>query len=290
MNYITIAIIVLGVIAVIAAVVLYVCSVRFAVEEDPRLGAVAELLPQANCGGCGYAGCSGFAGAVVKAADGGSIEGMMCPVGGAETMKKVADVLGMTATESKKRMAVVRCQGDCSKRERIAEYDGLQTCASLNACAMGESTCGYGCLGCGDCERACSFGGITINPETHLPEVDETLCTACGACAKACPRNIIELRTVGVKNRRVYVACMNRDKGPSTVKACAVSCIGCGKCVKECGFEAITVDGNVAHVDADKCRLCRKCEKVCPRGAIVSVNFPQKANATGAAVAPTNNV
>lgn len=275
MNYIVTALVVLGVIALLAAVVLFVCSKRFAVEEDPRLGEVAALLPQANCGGCGFAGCSGMAAALVKAADGGSLEGLTCPVGGADTMQKIAAVLGMAAGAEEKRIAVVRCQGDCSRRKQVAVYDGLHTCRAMNACSMGETECGYGCLGCGDCADACSFGGIRINPESHLPEVDPSLCTACGACAKACPRGIIELRPRGPKDRRVYVACMNRDRGPAAVKACDVSCIACGKCERECSFEAVTVVGNVAYIDPHKCRMCRKCEKACPRHAIVGVNFPQ---------------
>ena len=93
MNFILIAVIVLGAIALIAALVLYVCSKRFAVYEDPRISQVNELLPGANCGGCGYAGCGGMADALVKGADAGSIEGLNCPVGGSEVMSQVADLL-----------------------------------------------------------------------------------------------------------------------------------------------------------------------------------------------------
>ena len=274
MNFILIAVAVLGAIGLIAALVLYVCSKKFAVKEDPRIGQVAELLPGANCGGCGYPGCGGFADALVKAADGGSLDGMLCPVGGADVMGKVADLLGMAVANSEPKVAVVRCNGSCEHRPKIAEYSGLRTCSAMHACGTGETACGYGCLGCGDCVEACSFGGITINPETGLPEVNEDLCTSCGACVKACPRNIIELRKKGPKNRRVYVGCVNKDKGAVSMKACKVSCIGCGKCAKECPFDAIKVEGNVAYIDADKCRLCRKCEKVCPTHAIVAVNFP----------------
>lgn len=275
MSFILIAVAVLGAIGLIAALVLYVCSKKFAVKEDPRIGQVAELLPGANCGGCGYPGCGGFADALVKAADGGSLDGMLCPVGGADVMGKVADLLGMAVANSEPKVAVVRCNGSCEHRPKIAEYSGLRTCTAMHACGTGETACGYGCLGCGDCVEACSFGGITINPETGLPEVNEDLCTSCGACVKACPRNIIELRKKGPKNRRVYVGCVNKDKGAVSMKACKVSCIGCGKCAKECAFDAIKVEGNVAYIDADKCRLCRKCEKACPTHAIVAVNFPE---------------
>lgn len=277
MNYVVIAVVVLGAIGLIAAIVLYVCSKRFAVKEDPRLGQVQELLPGANCGGCGFAGCGGLAAALVKGADAGSIEGLLCPVGGAEVMGKVADLLGMAMGEIEPKVAVVRCGGTCQMRPKIAEYNGMRTCAAMHACSAGETGCGYGCLGCGDCVKVCEFGAISINPETGLAEVDEEKCGACGQCVKACPRHIIELRKKGLKGRRVFVECVNKDKGPATMKACKAGCIGCGKCAKECNFEAITVEGNVAYIDPEKCRLCRKCEKACPTGAIKAVNFPVKA-------------
>ena len=278
MNFMLIAVIVLGAIALVAAAVLYVCSKKFAVKEDPRIAQVSAVLPQANCGGCGFPGCSGMADALVKAADGGSLDGLNCPVGGAAVMEQVADLLGMAVANTEPMVAVVRCNGTCENRPKTVEYCGLRTCAAMNACAAGETACGFGCLGCGDCADACQFGAITVNPDTGLPEVNEDLCTACGACAKACPRHIIELRKKGPKGRRVYVSCVNRDKGPAAKKACAAACIGCGKCEKEFPFGAITVEGNLSYIDPLKCRSCRKCEKVCPTGAIVAVNFPAPKN------------
>ena len=273
MNFILIAVIVLGGIALVSAVVLYVCSKKFAVHEDPRLAQVSSLLPGANCGGCGYPGCSGMAAALVKGADAGSLEGLFCPVGGASVMGQVADLLGMAVANTEPKVAVVRCNGTCELRPRIAEYSGLRTCAAMHSCGAGETACGYGCLGCGDCVKACAFGAISINPETGLPEVDEEKCTGCGACAKACPRHVIELRKKGVKGRRVYVRCVNKDKGAAAMKACKAACIGCGKCEKECQFGAITIENNVSYIDPDKCRLCRKCVEVCPTHAIIAVNF-----------------
>ena len=274
MSFILTAVMVLGGIALIAAVILYVCSKKFAVKEDPRVGQVTEALPGANCGGCGYPGCSGMADALVKAADKGSLEGLSCPVGGADVMSKVADLLGMAIANSEPKVAVVRCNGTCALRPRIAVYDGLHTCAAMNATGAGETACGFGCLGCGDCVAACQFDAISMNPETRLPEVDEEKCTSCGACVKACPRHIIELRKKGPKNRRVYVSCVNKDKGPAAMKACKAACIGCGKCVKECKFEAITLENNVSYIDFNKCRLCKKCVEACPTKAIHAVNFP----------------
>lgn len=276
MNLILIAVIVLGGIGLISALVLFAASKKFAVHEDPRIAQVAEVLPQANCGGCGYPGCAGFAGACVKAADAGSLEGHLCPVGGQPVMEKVAGILGMTAAASAPKVAVVRCNGTCEARPRVAEFDGAQSCRVQNMTGMGESLCGYGCLGCGDCVNACQFGAISINAD-GIAEVDETKCTACGACAKACPRGIIEIRLAGPKGRRLVVMCNNKDKGAIANKACKNACIGCGKCVKTCDkFEAITMENNLAWIDPEKCKMCRKCEEACPKGAIHAFNFPPR--------------
>ena len=273
MNLILVAVISLGVIGLISAVVLFVASKKFAVYEDPRIGEVAEVLPQANCGGCGYPGCSGFAEACVKA---GSLEGKLCPVGGQPVMARVAAILGLESTATEPKVAVVRCNGSCEHRPHVTSYDGVHSCAIMNSTYGGETGCTFGCLGCGDCVDACQFNAIHMNPETGLPEVDENACTACGACAKACPRHIIEIRPKGKNNRRVYVSCVNKDKGAVTRKACSVGCIGCGKCVKVCPFEAITLENNLAYIDPAKCKSCRKCEQECPQGAILAINFPPR--------------
>ena len=275
-NVILIAVCVLGLIGLASAVILYVVSHKFAVHEDPRIAKVGAVLPQANCGGCGYPGCSGFAAACVKAADGGSLEGKLCPVGGQPVMEQVADILGLSVAAAAPKVAVVRCNGTCENRPRLAQFDGAQSCRVQQMTGMGETGCGYGCLGCGDCVAKCQFDALHMNPETGLPEVDEEKCTACGACAKACPRMIIELRNKNKLDRRVFVSCVNKDKGPVAKKACSVACIGCGKCVKVCPFEAITLDSNLAYIDFEKCRLCRKCVDECPQHTIQAVNFPLK--------------
>src|SRR5574344_3042943 len=166
MNFILIAVLVLGSIALVSALVLYVCSKKFAVEEDPRMPQVIETLPGANCGGCGFPGCSGMAEALVKGADAGSIDGLFCPVGGTEVMGKIADLLGMAIANTDPMVAVVRCNGTCEHRPRIAQYDGLMTCATMHLTSAGETACGYGWLGCGDCVKACAFDAIHMNPET----------------------------------------------------------------------------------------------------------------------------
>ena len=259
-------------IGIASAVILYFVAQKFKVEEDPRIDTVESILPGANCGGCGKPGCRGFAEATVKAT---SLDGLFCPVGGAETMTKVAAALGMEVTVQTPQIAVVRCNGTCDHRQRTSQYDGYKSCAFEHSLYRGETDCTFGCLGCGDCVTACPFDAIHMD-ENGLPVVSEEKCVACGACVKACPRNIIELRNKGVKGRRVFVCCVNKDKGNIARKACTAACIGCGKCVKECPFEAITLENNLAYIDFRKCRLCRKCVSVCPTHAIHEVNFPPR--------------
>lgn len=259
-------------IGIASAVILYFVAQKFKVEEDPRIDTVESILPGANCGGCGKPGCRGFAEATVKAT---SLDGLFCPVGGTETMTKVAAALGMEVTVQTPQIAVVRCNGTCDHRQRTSQYDGYKSCAIEHSLYRGETDCTFGCLGCGDCVTACPFDAIHMD-ENGLPVVSEEKCVACGACVKACPRNIIELRNKGVKGRRVFVCCVNKDKGNIARKACTAACIGCGKCVKECPFEAITLENNLAYIDFRKCRLCRKCVSVCPTHAIHEVNFPPR--------------
>lgn len=273
MNVILIAVAVLGLIGLILAVSIFVVGKKFAVVEDPRIGQVAEVLPGANCGGCGFPGCGGMAAACVKAADAGSLDGLNCPVGGADCMKQIAGILGMEVTASAPKLAVVRCNGTCENRPKTLVYDGVKSCRVANTTCMGDTACAYGCLGCGDCVAACQFGAISMNPATGLPEVNADKCTACGACAKACPRNIIEIRTVSGENKDAFVVeCMNKDKGAACMKVCAVSCIACKKCENVCGSDAVHVEGNVAYINPEACTLCGQCFDACSRGSIVALS------------------
>ncbi len=156
------------------------------------------------------------------------------------------------------------------------EYDGVEHCFIAHNLYSGETGCSWGCLGLGDCEVSCEFDAIKVNPVTKLPEVDEDKCTSCGACVKACPKLLIELRKKGPKSRRIYVSCRNEDKGHIAKKSCDVSCISCSKCEKVCPHEAITITNNLAFIHDDKCKLCRKCVEVCPTNAIVELNFPPR--------------
>ena len=270
---ILIAVISLGVIGAIGAIILYLASKKFEVYEDPRIAQVQEILPAANCGGCGYPGCSGFATACVNSE---SLDGLFCPVGGSEVMGKVAGILGKEASSADATVAVVRCNGTCEARPKINQYDGVKSCAVASSLYGGETGCSFGCHGYGDCGTVCNCDAIFINPVTGIAEVIEDKCTSCGACVKACPKNLIELRKKGPKSRRIFVSCMNKDKGVIAKKACTNACIGCSLCFKECAFDAIKIENNLAYIDHNKCRLCRKCVDVCPTNAIHELNFPPK--------------
>ena len=209
---------ILTVLGAALAVVLYFVAEKFKVEEDPRIDEVEKVLPGANCGGCGQAGCRAFAQFCVESSP--NLDKCFCPVGGNEGMQKVAAVLGVEVAAKEPMVAVVRCNGSCENRPRTNEYGGYQSCRVKAALYSGDTGCSFGCLGCGDCVAACQFGAIEMDPETGLPVVDEEKCTACGACVKACPKNVIELRNKGRRNMRVYVSCINKDKGAAARKAC----------------------------------------------------------------------
>ncbi|HPR30880.1 MAG TPA: Fe-S cluster domain-containing protein [Prolixibacteraceae bacterium] len=264
-------ILIISAIGIASAVILYITARKFYVYEDPRIDRVEEALPSANCGGCGYAGCRAFAESIVKD---NTLENKFCPVGGNEVMDNVAQIMGLVAEQNAPRTAVVRCNGTCEHRPKTKHYEGVQTCAIAAMHYGGETDCSYGCLGFGDCCVVCDFDAIHMNPSTGLPEVDDEKCVACGACVKACPKNLIELRKQMPKYRKIYVACRNTDKGGPAKKACSVACIGCSLCEKECKYDAITIANNLAFIDSDKCKLCRKCVAVCPTHAIIEENFP----------------
>jgi Na+-translocating ferredoxin:NAD+ oxidoreductase RNF subunit RnfB len=275
-NILIYAVASLSVLGGVLALILYFVAQKFKVIEDPKIDLVEDALPAANCGGCGFAGCRNFAEALVKqAGEEQSIEGLNCPVGGSDVMNTVAGILGLEAAEVEPMIAVVRCNGSFANAPAKVKYDGPATCAFAHNLYSGTSGCQFGCLGLGDCVESCAFDAIHMDPETGLPVVNDK-CVACGACVKACPRSIIELRKKGKKDRRIYVCCINEERGGPARKNCSVACIGCGKCVQVCPFEAITMENNLAYIDYNKCRLCRKCEPVCPTGAIHEINFPPR--------------
>ena len=255
----------LSLLGVLLAVILYFVAQKFKVEEDPRIDEVEKMLPGANCGGCGFAGCRAMSEALVK---NDNIDALYCPVAGGDVMKSIAGYLGKSAADKAPMVATMLCGGTCQKRPKINHYDGALSCAVVNTFYIGETGCAFGCIGYGDCVQACKFGAMTLNPETGLVEIDPDKCTACGACVKTCPKGLIELRKKWPKNRAIYVACRSKNRGSVVMKVCKAGCIGCGKCAKACPFGAITIDSYLAYINPDKCKLCRKCVNECPTGAI----------------------
>jgi len=264
-------------IGMVAAVVIYFVSRKFEVKEDTRIGDVEQVLPNTNCGGCGQPGCHAFAVAVVNAGD---LSALHCPVGGNAVMKQVADILGIKAVEKDPYIAVVRCSGSFEYRKKTNIYDGTGSCKIAASLYSGDTACAYGCLGMGDCVEACDFEAMYMDEKTGLPVIIEDKCTACNACVKECPKDILELWPKGKKNQRVYVACLNEEKGSTARKECAVACSGCAKCFEACRYDAIEMHGSLAVIDPDKCKLCMECVDTCDVHNIVTANvLPEKIRA-----------
>ena len=256
------AIVVLGVLGALFGLVLSVASKIFEVKKDPREEAILSHLAGANCGGCGYPGCAGCAAAILA----GEAPVTACAPAGAENAAAIAQIMGQEAPTGERQVAFVRCNGGTNAKKRF-EYVGVKDCLSATKVAAGPLECAFGCLGFGSCVAACQFGAMSIGPN-GTAVVDPDKCTACMACASACPRKLI----VSVPaSKKVHVACANQDKGKAAMSVCSNSCIGCGLCQKECKFDAIHVVNGVAVIDYDKCKGCKLCTKVCPRDAILPI-------------------
>ncbi len=255
----------------IAALLLTIASKVFYVPVDERVSQVREILPGANCGGCGFAGCDDYANAVVNDENQSC---SACSVGGAACAAAIAELLGRNAGAGEKMVARVTCNGTCGATGKIAEYQGLMTCKAAKTYFSGNGQCQFGCIGLGDCAAECDFNAIGVIDGVAVVNRDN--CVACGKCVKGCPQHIIQL--VPEKNQ-VHVLCSSKDKAPITRKNCSNGCIACGKCAKVCKFDAITVENNLAVIDMDKCKNCGMCMRVCPTGAINSYNLKHAKNA-----------
>lgn len=263
--YISLSILVLGVIGIIAAVLLFFVAKKFMVYEDPKIGEIEELLPGANCGGCGFSGCHAFA---IECVNAKSLENLNCSGVGEEGMKKIGEIVGLATFLQERKVAIVKCLADCQTRKQVNAYDGIPSCRVEASLYQGESDCVYGCLGNGDCVRACPFNAISIQGEKKLAVVDHHKCTGCGKCVEACPRNLCELIVFHSDRKPVWVGCSNKDKGPVAVKECGISCIGCSKCLKVCPTASPKIENFLSIINQDTCISCGACIEACPRHCI----------------------
>ncbi|MGI6704167.1 MAG: RnfABCDGE type electron transport complex subunit B [Clostridia bacterium] len=258
MNTILIAVVSMGAIGVFFAGFLAFASKKFAIEEDPRIEAIIEALPGANCGGCGFPGCSSFAAALVA----GEAKFTGCPVGDGDVCVKIAEILGMDDTDIsvEKLVAKVICGGDNGNCENKYRYVGVEDCAAAAKMAGGPKGCQYGCMGFGSCAKVCPTNAIIIT-DGGIAVVDEEKCIGCQKCVAACPKNIIKMVPY---SSEVHVLCSSPEPGKVVRKVCKAGCIACKKCEKVCNFDAIHVENNLAVVDYDKCTGCMECVKACP--------------------------
>ena len=267
---ILIAIAILGGLGLVFGLVLAAASKVFYVPTDPRLDQLNECLPGANCGGCGYAGCGGYAEAVLK----GEAEIGQCASGGTECALAMGQIMGQKVEAMARKVALVRCSGyrtvDASGKEKgarmKAEYEGFQDClAASKVGGNGPLACKFGCLGFGNCVKACKYDAISV--VDGVAKVNPELCVGCMACAAQCPRNLI---VAADYDKHTIIACASHAKGAVTVRGCTQGCIGCGICVKICPHDAITIENNLAVIDYNLCTSCGLCAAVCPKKLISS--------------------
>lgn len=259
MSTFLIPVLIFAVLGLAAGILLTAASKIFYVQTDERIERISEALPQANCGACGFAGCSDYANAIVK----DNAPTNLCKPGGTETSLKISSILGTEAMEIVPETAVVHCRGNCGAVKKRFEFDGIQSCAAAKRFG-GEKSCVYGCLGYGDCVSVCSENAIEI--VNGVAEVTG-VCAACGKCVKVCPNSLISIKPV---SKHVDVKCSSKDNGKNTKLSCSNGCIGCKICEKKCLSEAVKVVDFHAVIDYNKCTGCGTCFDACPTGAITN--------------------
>lgn len=265
MEEIIFAVISITVIGIICAVMLAVASKIMAVKEDERFPVVRECLPGANCGACGFAGCDGYAHALIE--DDG-VKTNLCIPGADGVSKKLSEILGVAFEDVVEQVAVIKCKGDCNVTSEKMDYQGIESCAAAKLLFGGTGKCTFGCMGLGDCAKVCPNNAICL--ENGIAHINTRLCIGCGMCAGVCPNKLISIMP---DVEKVLVTCSNTEKGAITRKECSHGCIACKKCEKECPVGAVTVENNLAKIDYDKCTNCGRCAEVCPTHCIMVADF-----------------
>lgn len=249
---------------VIFGLVLAYANKKLAIEVNPLIHIVEDVLPKGQCGACGYAGCMAYAEAVVSNPD---VPPNLCTPGKDPVAKAVAELTGKAAAAVEPRIAQVKCAGIEGKAVKAYQYNGIADCTAANLLFGGQKSCKYGCLGFGTCVRSCPFNAMTMDA-AGLPIIDAEKCTGCGKCETVCPKKVITMMPL---NAHVRVNCNSRDKGPVARKACSAACIGCSLCMRECSYGAVKMESNLAVVDHHICIAeCSdaKCLAKCPTKAI----------------------
>ncbi len=240
-NGLVVSAVSMGGIGAVLAIFLAFADKKLKVEEDPRVEALLELLPNTNCGGCGYPGCRLLAESLLK----GTVSPNACVAGGRDTAIRLANILGVEVGDHTRQIAVVLCKGGSDEAPKRATYRGEMTCTAADLIG-GDKGCTYGCLGYGECVDSCKLAAMAMN-DNGLPVIFHDKCVGCGACAKACPRDIIEMHP---EDHKLFVYCRNKDKGAKAKKVCKVACIACTLCVKDCSVPGgIAIKDNLAIVD-----------------------------------------
>ncbi|MFH1075912.1 MAG: Fe-S cluster domain-containing protein [Pseudomonadota bacterium] len=259
-----IGLITFGTIGLVFGLGLALAAAKFAVQLNPKVEAVKHVLPGANCGGCGFAGCEDYAENVVNNPN---VPPNKCFPGKAAVAAQVARLTGKEMAAVEAMVAVPRCsriKGNVSKR---CDYLGHNSCAGAAMVFGGPLDCRFACIGLGDCVNVCPFGAITI--ENGFPVVNDDLCVGCGSCAKVCPKGVL---SIVPRNARVLVACNSQESGKAVMGVCDAGCISCGMCEKKCPAKAITIKDNRVIIDYAKCLSPKAescdliCVKSCKRG------------------------
>ena len=265
MKIILLTIIVALVIGFLLGLLLGLFKKIFAVHVDPKVQQIRDVLSGANCGGCGFAGCDAFAEAIVS----GDAPVNGCVAGGAATADAIAKVLGVDAGSTTPKVAFLACQGTKECAADRGEYQGVKTCAAAQLTMNGIKKCSFGCIGFGDCEAACSFGGITMGAD-GLPVIDKAKCFGCGKCVRACPKHLITLIDANTKGAIALCSCKSENK-PQIRKDCSAGCFKCGMCARKCPVQAITMENGLPKIDYSKCTSCGECVKACVDKVLVLI-------------------